>query len=174
MQGDDSSNEDSFSVPADATTPPENHDDDAFATELRDLELRLEQLELEQRSLRIQLQRARLCHAGHTTTPSTPPTTSEPSARPSPTTERSTSSENFDGRCNNPYLRPPMADRASPPPHDHRNTTHHTRHSHDGWRRLILVPHKQGTVWTPPDRSFVLVTQSVSTLRVTPREGPVP
>ena len=109
MQGDDSSNEDSFSVPADATTPPENHDNDAFAAELQDLELRLEQLELEQRSLRIHLQRARLRHAGHTTTPSTPPTTSEPSARPSPTLERSTSSENFNGRRNNPYLRPPTA-----------------------------------------------------------------
>ena len=91
MQGDDSSNEDSFSVPADTTTPPENHDNDAFAAELQDLELRLEQLELEQRSLRIHLQHARLRHAGHITTPSTTPTTSEPSARPS------TSSENFNG-----------------------------------------------------------------------------
>ena len=109
MQGDDSSNEDPFSVPADATTPPENHDNDAFAAELQDLELRLEQLELEQCSLRIHLQGARLRHAGHITTPSTPPTTSEPSARPSPTPERSTSSEHFNGRHNNPYLRPPTA-----------------------------------------------------------------
>ena len=144
MQGDDSSNEDSLSVPADATTPPENHDDDAFVAELQDLELRLEQLELDQRSLRIQLQRARLRHAGHPTTPSTPPTTSEPSARPSPTPERSTSSEHFDGRRNNPYFHPRLY-RAAPPPRDHRNTTPHTRHSHDEQRCLILVPHKQGT-----------------------------
>ena len=126
MQGDDSSNEDSLSVPADATTPLENHDDDAFAAELQDLELRLEQLELEQHSLRIQLQRARLCHIGHTTTPSTPPTTSEPSARPSPTPERSTSSENFDGRCNNPYLRPPTA--VSSRTTTARPLEHHTSH----------------------------------------------
>ena len=110
MQGDDSSNDDSYSVPADATTTTENHDDDVFVAELRDFEPRSEQLELEQRSLRIQLQRARLRHAGHTTTPSTPPTTSprqqEPSARPSPTPERSTCSGIFDGRCNNPYSRP--------------------------------------------------------------------
>ena len=109
MQGDDSSNEDSFSVPADATTPPENPDNDVFTAELQDLELRLEQLELEQRSLRIQLQRARLRHAGHSTTPSTPPTTVEPSARPSPTPERFTSSENFNERRTNPYLHPPTA-----------------------------------------------------------------
>ena len=100
-------------MPADATTTPENHDDDAFVAELRDLELRLEQLELEQRSLCIQLQRACLRHAGHTTTPSTPPTTSprrqEPSARPSPTPGQSTSSGIFDGRCYNPYLHPLMA-----------------------------------------------------------------
>ena len=86
----------------------------------------LEQLELEQRSLRIQLQRARLRHAGHTTTPSTPPTTSEPSACPSPTPERSTSSENFDGRCNNPYLRPPTA--VSSRTTTARPPEHHTSH----------------------------------------------
>ena len=126
MQGDDSSNEDSLSVPADATTPPENHDDDAFAAELQDLELRLEQLELDQRSLRIQLQRARLRHAGHPTTPSTPPTTSEPSARPSPTPERSTSSEHFDGQCNNPYLRPPTV--VSSRTTTTRPPEHHTSH----------------------------------------------
>ena len=108
MQGDDSSNEDSFSVTADATTPSENPENDAFTAELQELALRLEQLELEQRSLRIQLQRARLRHAGRNTTPSTPPTTAEPSARPSPTPERSTSSENFNERRTNPYLRPHM------------------------------------------------------------------
>ena len=107
MQGDASSNEDSFSVTAEATTPLENHDNDACMAELQDLELRLEQLELEQCSLRIQLQRARLRHAGHSTTPSTPPTTAEPSTRPSPTPERSTPSENFNERRTNPYLRPP-------------------------------------------------------------------
>ena len=126
MEGDDSSNEDSLSVPADATTPPENHDDDAFAAELQDLELRLEQLELDQRSLRIQLQRARLRHAGYPTTPSTPPTTSEPSARPSPTPERSTSSEHFDGQCNNPYLRPPTV--VSSRTTTTRPPEHHTSH----------------------------------------------
>ena len=65
MQGDDSSNDESLSVPSDTTTPPGNQDNRAFAAELRDLELRLEQLELEQRSLRIQLQCARLRHTEH-------------------------------------------------------------------------------------------------------------
>ena len=41
MQGDASSNEDSLSMPADAKTPPETHDDDVFAAELQDLEQRL-------------------------------------------------------------------------------------------------------------------------------------
>ena len=113
MQGDDSTNDESFSVPPNTTTPPESHDDGTFAAELRDVELRLEQLELEQRSLRIQLQRARLRHAEHTTTPSTPPTApprqQEPSVRPSPIPGRPTSSGTFDGRRNNPYLRPPTA-----------------------------------------------------------------
>ena len=110
MQGDDSSNDESFSVPPNTTTPPESNNNGAFAAELRDLELWLEQLELEQRSLRIQLQRACLRHAEHTTTPSTPPTTpprqQEPSVRPSPTPGRPASSGTFGGRCNNPYLRP--------------------------------------------------------------------
>ena len=76
MQGNNSSTDDSFSLPADTTTTPaslENHSDDVFAVELRDLELRLEQLELEQRSLRIQLQRARLRSAERNTAP--PPRT---------------------------------------------------------------------------------------------------
>ena len=64
--------------------------------------------------------------------------------------------------------------RAAPPPRNHRNDTHHTRRPHDERRRLIFAPHKQGTAWTPLDRSFVLVTQSVSTLRVTLQVGPVP
>ena len=127
MQGDDSSNDGSFSVPTNTTTPPESHNNGAFAAELRDLELRLEQLELEQRSLRIQLQRARLRHAEHTTTPSTPPTTpprqQEPSVRPSPTPGRPASSGTFDGRRNNPYLRPLTAtlgrDPTTPPPEEH-------------------------------------------------------
>ena len=110
MQGDDSSIDESLSVPPNTTTPPESQNNGAFAAELRDLELRLEQLELEQRSLRIQLQRTRLRHAEHTTTPSTPSTTpprqQEPSVRPSPTPGRPTSSGTFDGRRNNPYLRP--------------------------------------------------------------------
>ena len=122
MQGDDSSNEDSFSVTADATTTPENTENDAFTAELQDLALRLEQLELEQRSLRIQLQRARLRHAGRNTTPSSPLTTAEPSAHPSPTPERSTSSENFNERRTNPYLRshttvPSRTTIARPPDH---------------------------------------------------------
>ena len=75
MQGDDSSNDDSYSLPADTTTRPANHDADVVAAELRDLELRLEQLELEQRSLRIQLQCTCLRNAEHTTAPSTPSTT---------------------------------------------------------------------------------------------------
>ena len=137
MQGDDSSNEDSFSVPADASTPPENHDDNTFAAELQDLELRLEQLELEQRSLRIQLQCARQRHAGHATTLSTPPTTSEPSARPSPTPERSTSSENFGGRRNNPYSRPPTAVSS------HTTTARPPEHptSHPTLSRRMEAPH---------------------------------
>ena len=110
MQGDDSSNDESLSVPSDTTTPLGNQDNRAFAAELRDLELRLEQLELEQRSLRIQLQRARLRHTEHTTTSPTPPTTpprqQQPSARPSPTPGRSVSSETLGGRRTNPYLRP--------------------------------------------------------------------
>ena len=110
MQGDDSSIDESLSMPPNTTTPPESQNNGTFAAELRDLELRLEQLELEQRRLRIQLQRARLRHAEHTTTPSTPPTTpprqQEPSVRPSPTPGRPTSSGTFDGRRNNPYLRP--------------------------------------------------------------------
>ena len=110
MQGDDSSNDESLSVPSNTTTPPESRDNGVFAVELRDLELRLEQLELEQRSLRIQLQRARLRHAEHTTTSPTPPTTppqqQEPSIRPSPTPGRPVSSGTPSGRRNNPYLRP--------------------------------------------------------------------
>ena len=110
MQGDDSSNDESLSVPSNTTTPPQNQDNRAFAAELRDLELRLEQLELEQRSLRIQLQRARLRHAEHTTTSPTPPTTpprpQQPSARPSPTPGRPVSSGTLGGRRTNPYLRP--------------------------------------------------------------------
>ena len=76
MQGDNRSNDSSsFSWGDTTTTPPENHDD-TFAAGLRDSELRIEQLELEQRSLRIQIQRARLRRVEHTTTtPSTPPTT---------------------------------------------------------------------------------------------------
>ena len=81
MQGDDNNNNDSYSLPADTTTRPANHDDDMFAAELRDLELQLEQLELEQRSLRIQLQRARLRYVEHTKAPSmqsmTPPRLTE-------------------------------------------------------------------------------------------------
>ena len=110
MQGDDSSNDDSYSLPADTTTLPANHDDAVFTAELRDLELWLEHLELEQRSLRIQLQRARLRYAEHTTAPSTPSTTppwqQQPSVHPSPTPGRSTCPRTFDGRRNNPYLRP--------------------------------------------------------------------
>ena len=110
MQGDDSSNDESLSVPSNTTTPPESRDNGAFAAELRDLELRLEQLELEQHSLRIQLQRARLRHAEHTTTSPTPPTTppqqQEPSVCPSPTPGRPVSSGTPSGRRNNPYLRP--------------------------------------------------------------------
>ena len=110
MQGDDSSNNESLSVPSDTTTPPEGRDNGAFAAELRDLELRLEQLELEQRSLRIQLQRARLRHAEPTATlptpSSTPPQQREPSVRPSPTPGRPVSSGVPSGRRNNPYLRP--------------------------------------------------------------------
>ena len=87
MQGDDSSNDESFSVPPNTTTPPESHNNGTFAAELRDLELRLEQLELEQRSLRIQLQRIRLRHAEHTTTPSTPPMTPPRQQEPSVLTE---------------------------------------------------------------------------------------
>ena len=97
MQGNDSSTDDSFSLPADATTTPaslEIHNNDGFAAELRDLELRLEQLELEQRSLRIQLQRARLRSAERNTAlSSAPPTThlrqQQPSVRPTPTPRRS-------------------------------------------------------------------------------------
>ena len=110
MQGDDSSNDESLSVPSDTTTPLGNQDNRAFAAELRDLELRLEQLELEQRSLRIQLQRARQRHTEHTTTSPTPTTTpprqQQPSVRPSPTPGRSVSSETLGGRRTNPYLRP--------------------------------------------------------------------
>ena len=110
MQGDDSSNDESLSVPSNTTTPPESRDNGAFAAELRDLELRLEQLELEQRSLRIQLQRARLRHAEPTATSptpsSTPPQQREPSVRPSPTPGRPVSSGAPSGRRNNPYLRP--------------------------------------------------------------------
>ena len=97
-------------MPSDTTTPPGNQDNRAFAAELWDLELRLEQLELEQCSLRIQLQRARLRHTEHTTTSPTPPTTpprpQQPSVRPSPTPGRPVSSETLGGRCTNPYLRP--------------------------------------------------------------------
>ena len=110
MQGDDSSNDESLSVPSDTTTSPEGRDNGAFAAELRDLELRLEQLELEQRSLRIQLQRARLRHAEPTATSptpsSTPPQQREPSVRPSPTPGRPVSLGAPSGRRNNPYLRP--------------------------------------------------------------------
>ena len=107
MQGDDSSNDESLSVPSDTTTPLGNQGNRAFAAELRDLELRLEQLELEQRSLCIQLQRARLRHTEHTTTsPTTPPRQQQPSARPSPTPGRPMSSETLGGRRTNPYLRP--------------------------------------------------------------------
>ena len=110
MQGDDSSNDNSYSLPADTTMLPANHDDDVFTAELRDLELRLEQLELEQRSLRIQLQRAHLHYAEHTTAPSTPSTTpprqQQPSVHPSPTPGRSTCPRTFDGQHNNPYLHP--------------------------------------------------------------------
>ena len=124
MQGDDSSNDESFSVPPHTTTPPESQNDGAFAAEVCDLELRLEQLELEQRSLRIQLQRARLRHAEHTTTPPTPPAAppqqQEPSVRPSPTPGRPVSSGTFGGRRNNPYLRPLATtsgrDPTTPPP----------------------------------------------------------
>ena len=87
----------------------------------------MEQLELEQRSLRIQLQRARLRHAEHTTTPLTQPTTppqqQEPSVRPSPTPGRPASSGTFGGRRNNPYLRPLTTtsgrDPTTPPPEQH-------------------------------------------------------
>ena len=110
MQGDDSSNDNSYSLPADTTTLPANHDDNVFAAEFRDLELRLEQLELEQRSLRIKLQRARLRYAEHTTAPSTPSTTpprqQQPSVHPSPTPGQATCPKTFDRRRNNPYLRP--------------------------------------------------------------------
>ena len=123
MQGNDSSTDDSFSLPADATTTPaslENHSDDEFAAELRDLELRLEQLELEQRSLRIQLQHARLRSAERNTAPSSaPPTThprqQQPSVRPTPTPGRSPCHA---GR-NNPYLRPVIT-------RSHRATTAHS------------------------------------------------
>ena len=110
MQGDDNSDDEPFSVPPHTTTPPESQNNGAFAAELWDLELRLEQLELEQRSLCVQLQRARLRHAEHTTTPPMPPTPppqqQEPSVRPSPTPGRPVSSGTFGGRHNNPYLRP--------------------------------------------------------------------
>ena len=107
MQGDDRSNDDSSLLSGDTTTTqPKNHDD-VFAAELRDLELRLEQLELEQRSLRIQLQCARLCHVEHTTaTPSMPPMThSQPlqtSVRHSPTPRRTPChSGAVNGQCHN-------------------------------------------------------------------------
>ena len=110
MQGNDSSTDDSFSLPADTTTTPaslEIHNDDAFAAELRDLELRLEQLELEQRSLRIQLQCARLRSAERNTAPSSaPPTThprqQQPSVHPTPMPGRSPCHAGH----NNPYSRP--------------------------------------------------------------------
>ena len=110
MQGNDSSTDDSFSLPADATTIPvsiEIHSDDGLAAELRDLELRLEQFEVEQHSLRIQLQRARLRSAERNTAPSSaPPTThlrqQQPSVRPTPTPGQS---PGHMGR-NNPYTRP--------------------------------------------------------------------
>ena len=110
MQGNDSSTDDSFSLPADATTTPaslEIHSDDGFEAELRDLEVRLEQLELEQRSLRIQLQRARLRSVERNTAPSSaPPTThlrqQQPSVHPTPTPRRTPCHA---GR-NNPYARP--------------------------------------------------------------------
>ena len=110
MQGNDSSTDDSFSLPADATTTPvsiEFHSDDGFAAELWDLELQLEQLELEQCSLRIQLQRARLRSAERNTVPSSaPPTThlrqQQPSVRPTPTPGRSLGHAGH----NNPYARP--------------------------------------------------------------------
>ena len=90
MHSDDSTNGE-FDTP---TTAPENEThDDSFAAELCDLELRLEQLELEQRSLRIQIQRARLRRVEHNTgTPSSPPTTrsrpQQPSVRGPPTPGR--------------------------------------------------------------------------------------
>ena len=132
MQGDDSSNEDSLSMPADATIPLENHDDDTFAAERQDLKLRLEQLELEQRSLRIQLRQR---HQQHRSRPPVPPLhPNGPRPRKTLTDDATTCI------CVHPRLY-----RAAPPPRDHRNTTPHTRHSHDERRGLILVPHKQGT-----------------------------
>ena len=130
MHEDNSSNDESFTVPPNTAIPSGTHDDGAFAADLRDLELRLEQLELEQRSLRIQLQHARLRYTEHTTTSSTPPMTppsqEEPSVHLSPTPGRTTSLTTPSGRRNNPYLRPlaptSVRDPRAPSPE------HHTSH----------------------------------------------
>ena len=110
MQGDENSNDRFSLLSGDAITmPPEDHDD-MFTAEFHDLELRLEQLELEQRSLRIQLQRTCLRHVEHIAMPSATPSSTvhsqsqQTSVRHSSTPGRTLCLSGALGRQhNNPY-----------------------------------------------------------------------